>query len=234
MRWDNLFDDLESQLEQGLSAEEIDLQAEEERLRLGRLRLRDRLISIHEASRADAAGASPRQATPERSSDLRVVLSSGEPILVRPVAFGRDWLSGDIVAEGADAAGATSARLSAQCVLPFDAIAGIVFTRQQVRMSLAQRAPRGAGEPTLSERLGLAFVLRDLCRRRSALEVVLASSSVGSTSAASTSLSGTIDRVGSDHFDLAVHDPGTPRRESLVSSIRLIPLRQLLLVRLAG
>ena len=42
MRWDNLFDDLESQLEQELDAEDIDLLAEEERLRLGRLGLRDR------------------------------------------------------------------------------------------------------------------------------------------------------------------------------------------------
>ncbi len=43
MRWDNLFDDLESQLEQELGAEDVDLLAEEERLRLGRLALRDRL-----------------------------------------------------------------------------------------------------------------------------------------------------------------------------------------------
>jgi hypothetical protein len=49
MRWDNLFDDLESQLEQELSAEEIDLQAEEERLRLARLGIRDRLRSLHAA-----------------------------------------------------------------------------------------------------------------------------------------------------------------------------------------
>jgi hypothetical protein len=231
MRWDNLFDDLESQLEQGLSAEEIDLQAEEERLRLGRLRLRDRLVSIHEASRADAAGSSsPRRTAPDGSGDLRVILSSGEPILVRPVAFGRDWLSGDLIAEsGADVAVTTARQSSAQCVLPFDAIAGIVFSRQQVRMSLAQRKPKAASGPTLSERLGLAFVLRDLCRRRSGVDLVLASASAGSTS-----LSGTIDRVGHDHFDLAVHDPGTPRRESLVSSIRLVPLSQLLLVRLAG
>jgi len=226
MRWDNLFDDLESQLEQGLSAEEIDLQAEEERLRLGRLRLRDRLISIREASRADAGGAASRSSAAENSGDLRVILSSGEPILVRPVAFGRDWLSGDLVAQGGvDASTASAPR--AQCVLPFDAIAGIVFSRQQVRMSLAQRTPKAATGPTLSERLGLAFVLRDLCRRRSALDLVLASPSTGSAS-----LSGTIDRVGHDHLDLAIHEPGTPRRESLVSSIRLVPLSQLLLVRL--
>ena len=50
MRWDNLFDDLESQLEQELTAEEVDLQAEEERLRLARLGIRDRLRSLAHAS----------------------------------------------------------------------------------------------------------------------------------------------------------------------------------------
>jgi len=46
MRWDNLFDDLESQLELELGAEDLDLVAEEERLRLGRLALRDRLVAL--------------------------------------------------------------------------------------------------------------------------------------------------------------------------------------------
>lgn len=46
MRWDDLFDDLESQLEQELGAEDVDLLAEEERLRLGRLTLRDRLLAM--------------------------------------------------------------------------------------------------------------------------------------------------------------------------------------------
>ena len=48
MRWDNLFDDLEGQLEHELTSEEIDLQAEEERLRLGRMSLRDRILAIHD------------------------------------------------------------------------------------------------------------------------------------------------------------------------------------------
>ena len=55
MRWDNLFDDLESQLEQGLTAEELDLKAEEERLRLGRLGLRDRIVAILHAQKFNPA-----------------------------------------------------------------------------------------------------------------------------------------------------------------------------------
>lgn len=51
MRWDDLFDDLESQLEREMTAEELDLEAEEERLRLGRLSVRDRLVALHESQR---------------------------------------------------------------------------------------------------------------------------------------------------------------------------------------
>ena len=49
MRWDSLFDDLESQLERERTAEELDLEAEEERLRLGRLAVRDRLLALARA-----------------------------------------------------------------------------------------------------------------------------------------------------------------------------------------
>ena len=50
MRWDLLFDDLESQLDQEQRDEERALALEEERLRLARLTLRDRLTAL---SRAD-------------------------------------------------------------------------------------------------------------------------------------------------------------------------------------
>ena len=46
MRWDLLFDDLESQLDHEQREEERALALEEERLRLGRLTLRDRLAAM--------------------------------------------------------------------------------------------------------------------------------------------------------------------------------------------
>jgi hypothetical protein len=196
MRWDNLFDDLESQLEQGLSAEEVDLQAEEERLRLGRLSLRDRIVAVHEAE--------------NQASDhgLRMSLRGGRLVVLSPVAFGKDWLSADLV-DGSER--------RAQCILPLQAIEALVLTRQQVSHSV--RAPQEP-ERGVASRLGLAFVLRDLCRRRRAVTLQLPHGE----------FHGTIDRVGRDHLDLAVHDSGTARRDTAVSSYRVIPLDQLVLV----
>ena len=178
MRWDNLFDDLEGQLEQELGAEEIDLRAEEERLRLGRLSLRDRLRALSRG---------------ECSEPVRVSLSNGVTLELSLRTFGRDWVSGDVV-------DASSRR--AQFILPLDAIAGVRLSRAQVSTSL-EDATTPESERGLSRRLGLAFVLRDLCRRRQAVELVLHDGVV----------SGTIDRVGRDHLDLAVHEVGSARRE---------------------
>lgn len=195
MRWDNLFDDLEGQLEHELSAEETDLRAEEERLRIGRLSLRDRLTGLSGA----------------RATLLRVVLVAGEVVTVRPVTFGRDWLAGDLVGE---------LSRSVQCVLPLAGIAAVLVAPGDVERSL-RALPESPAR--IVDRIGLAFVLRDLCRRRTALEI--------QTGAAT--LHGTIDRVGRDHVDLAVHPPGTLRRGSEVSQVRLVPLGQIQLVRLS-
>jgi hypothetical protein len=198
MRWDNLFDDLESQLEQELTAEEVDLQAEEERLRLARLGIRDRLRSLHSAS---AAG--------ERM--LRLALADGSRVTVDPATFGRDWLAGELVEE--------SGRRP-QCIVSLDAIDGVTLTALQVVQSLDSSAgEESAG--ALSARLGLPFVLRDLCRRRQAVDLWLRDAR----------MHGTIDRVGRDNIDVAVHEAGLARRESEVSEYRIIRLSQLMLVR---
>jgi hypothetical protein len=199
MRWDNLFDDLESQLEQELTAEEVDLQAEEERLRLARLGLRDRLRSLSTAP-----------ATEDRM--LRLVLASGARVSVAPATFGRDWLAGELLED--------SGRRP-QCIVPLDAIDAVTLTRDQVVQSLdGSGGEESAG--ALSARLGLQFVLRDLCRRRQAVELWLVDGR----------MHGTIDRVGRDHVDLAIHESGTPRRESAVGEYRILRLSRIVLVRL--
>ena len=193
MRWENLFDDLESQLEQGLSAEEVDLRAEEERLRLGRLGMRDRLVALHSAG-----------------GDIHVVLANEQPLVVRPLAFGRDWLSGALVEQ---------TRRKPQCILPIAAIAALTLSREQVTASVDPPAAEHR-TPNLADRLGLPFVLRDLCRRRSAVRVTTMQATHH----------GTIDRVGRDHLDLAMHLPGDARRESAISQYRVVPFEQLLLI----
>jgi hypothetical protein len=88
-------------------------------------------------------------------------------------------------------------------------------------------APSLAAEPEsaarLVDRIGLPFVLRDLCRRRKSLQIQTALGVV----------TGTIDRVGRDHLDLAVHAVGTARRAAEVQQYRIIPLEQIQLVRLS-
>ncbi|HEX4443393.1 MAG TPA: hypothetical protein VHZ81_07450 [Galbitalea sp.] len=199
MRWDNLFDDLESQLEQELSAEEIDLQVEEERLRLARLGIRDRLRSLHAA--ANSA---------ERRT-LRLLLADGSREIVAPATFGRDWLAGELVEE--------SGRRP-QCIVPIESIDGIVLESDQIVVSLEPQLEESSG--ALSARLGLQFVLRDLCRRRTAIDLRLHTHR----------LHGTIDRVGRDHVDLAVHEAGQPRRDSLITEYRIVRLSDVVLVRL--
>lgn len=200
MRWDNLFDDLEGQLEDELNAEDIDLRAEEERLRLGRLSLRARLTGL--ARSGSAAGG--------RSGSLRIVLESGETVNLRPTTFGRDWLAADLL---------DAAALGSQCVLPLAAIAGVIVRPEELPGSLEAEPDRSS---RLVERIGLSFVLRDLCRRRATVDV----------HTRSVLLTGTIDRVGRDHLDLAVHPAGTSRRTPEVRQLRIVPLVAIQLVRL--
>ena len=193
MRWDHLFDDLEGQLERELTAEEQDLGIEEERLRLGRLSVRDRVAALHEAGHP-----------------IGLTLTTGERLVADVDTLGRDWFSAT-VAEGAVR--------SARCLVPLASIASLVLAPGQVEPSLVPVRDARA-EASLSMRLGLPFVLRDLCRRRWALDLVVGA----------TTLHGTIDRVGRDHLDLAMHEPGSARRNTAVREVRVVPLKEIVLV----
>lgn len=184
MRWQNLFDDLEGQLESELGAEEIDLLAEEERLRLGRLTVRDRLRAL----------------TGSADGPLTLITRGGRRLRLAVAALGRDWIAGE-----------TEAGILRSAIVPIAAVAAIEPVAAQLAASL--RVDPAPEPPTaLSARLGLAFVLRDLCRRRAAVELLVGAEAVH----------GTIDRVGRDHLDLAEHAPGEPRRTAAVSRIRIV------------
>jgi len=200
MRWDDLFDDLESQLEQELGAEDVDLHAEEERLRLGRLSLRDRLLAMTRPGESAVAGV----------EELRLVLRDGQLLSVAVGSIGRDWLVGEL---GGPRRGS--------CVVPLLGIASLLPTAEQLARSV--EGEDASETPVhLSARLGLGFVVRDLCRRRAALEL---------STASGERMHGTIDRVGRDHLDLAEHEPGVPRRAAAVTRIRVLPFEQIVLAR---
>ncbi len=195
MRWDHLFDDLAGQLEHELQAEQADLRDEEERLRLGRLPLRERLVAL-------------RDAEDPGLHSLRFRLRSGAVLRLRIRTVGRDWLAGDVEEPpGRD-----------QAIVPFPAVDALLLTPAQALRSLEPVVERSE----LAARLGVAFLLRDLCRRRSVVTIrTLAGDATG-----------TIDRVGRDHVDLAEHDREVPRRSQHVQQVRVIPTDQVLLVRL--
>lgn len=178
MRFDDLFDDLESQLEAELGAASREVADEEERFRVGRLELRDRLRAV------DA---------------LDVSLRSGTRLRVKTMSIGRDWVSGEVLDGAADGTGA---------VIPLSAIAAV---RYDEAAAIASTAP-AEERIRLADRLSLGYVLRDFARRRIWVGVEGASP-----------VGGTVDRVGRDHFDVAVHEYGSIRARGNVAHIAVVP-----------
>ena len=191
MRWDQLFDDLAVQLDQAQREEERALALEEERLRQGRLTLRERLAAMHRAGRP-----------------VRIELVGGRVVALRGFGFGRDWIAAELV---------DATHRQTQLVVPLAAIAAVLPDREQLAQSLE---PQPEASARLSERIGLAFVLRDLCRRRTPVRLTTLDGEVH----------GTFDRVLRDHLELAVHEAGTPRREREVRGYRLVPFERIVSV----
>ncbi|NQX12759.1 hypothetical protein HQQ80_14065 [Microbacteriaceae bacterium VKM Ac-2855] len=199
MRWETLFDDLENQLQHEMTVDDLELRAEEERLRIGRLTVRDRIRAL-----ADTGGS------------VTLALNDSRWLTLRPHAFGKDWLAADILPSEDQ----RPRPELAQCILPLASIATVAVPREELRASVHPQAEtRGGGR--VAERIGLSFVLRDLCRRRTRVDV----------SVATGTYVGTIDRVGRDHLDLAVHEADSPRRQSLVHRFVVVPLDGVVLVR---
>ncbi|MFK4729815.1 hypothetical protein ROT00_09030 [Agromyces mediolanus] len=183
MRWERLIDDLAAQIDHEQREEERTLALEEERHRLGRLSLRERLLALHESGRP-----------------VRLELVDGRTLTLALRSFGRDWFSAEPEPPG-----------TGQLLLRLEAIEAVLPLPDQLADSV-----RAAPEPptALAARIGLGFVLRDLARRRAP---VLVHGTGGGT------WQGTIDRVGGDHLELALHPAGTARREREVQGYRLVP-----------
>jgi hypothetical protein len=196
MRWDSLFDDLAGQLDDELAGDDAGVRLEAERLRRGRLALRDRLMALVGESTGGEA--------------VVVELVDGTTWRLDIRTIGKDWLQAGV--------GVSEDR---EVIVPFGAVAAVAMTQAQVDWSLDEVAVR---EPRLLDRLTVSFLLRDLCRRRSAVVV----------STRTGRWTGTIDRVGRDHLDLAVHEPGSPRRNRNVEQIRVIVFSELVVIERAG
>lgn len=143
---------------------------------------------------------------------VRLGLAGGAAIAGVLLAVGPDWL---LVAEGGQR----------DCVLPLRSVA-------VVHGLTAATGPAPSG---LDLRLDLRYALRGLARDRAPVQIALAGwAGVGgspATAGASGELIGTIDRVGADFIEVALHPAGEPRRAGAVRSVALVPLASILLVR---
>lgn len=162
-------------------------------------RLRIAKLSLRDRLRVMFAGAEP----------LALELTTGDRWSAAPKALGADWLG--VCAEG-------DPRLR---IVPLAAVQSIGVDHGRLLSSLAEQD----AAPSLRERMGFGFVLRDLARRRSPVQI---------TTLSGATLHGTIDRAGVDHLDLAVHDPGEPRRARGVHGFRMIPFTAVAWLRLAS
>lgn len=132
----------------------------------------------------------------EAQAQVRAHLSGGGDVEGWIVAVGADWFALD---RGP----------SSVSIVPLAGLMGLRMPHADLLHSASGRAGQA-----LRERVDLGFVLRDLARRRVPVLVELV---------AGDSLTGTVDRAGADHFDLALHDLDTPRHPSAVTGFRMVP-----------
>jgi hypothetical protein len=134
-------------------------------------------------------------------------LSDGATLRARVRGVGADWLALD-PAEGPPGA----------LIVPLASLVAVGMPHADLLRS-ARPAPPRAG---LADRLTFGFVLRDLVRRRAGVAVHLDSG---------RALTGTIDRAGADHLDLAMHDAGAPRRADAITGYRIVPFAAIAWIR---
>ena len=177
MTLDNLFSDLESQLERELDAQLQNRLDDEERERQCALSLRDRLVVL------------------TRHPDLRMLtleMRDGVTVKLSPQRVGKDWFLAEITEPH---------ELTGLAICSLAAIRQVRLSPEQNRVSLGETVGElsRADLDSLSTRGGLAaqvsfaFVLRDVGRRRKQIEAVTAQAR----------FRGTIDRLGADHIEIS-------------------------------
>ena len=143
---------------------------------------------------------------PSRGSTLTVMVQGGERITGRLVDTGPDWLL--LQESGRD-----------EALVNGSAVLGVTGVSAQ------SEAPSESGpSAAIARALDLRWALRALARGRTPVRITLVDGSVRT---------GTLDRVGADHLDLAEHAPGEARRAAAVRQVVLIPLAAVSVVRSA-
>jgi hypothetical protein len=133
---------------------------------------------------------------PARRS-VSVGLPAGDCAQGPLLAVGLDWLA---VGDGRE-----------ECVVPLPAVR---WLRTDGPEQVSARAGSGRGSGPSVHRLRVAYVARSLVRDRAYVRIRLIE---GET------VSGTIDRAGPDHLELAQHPADLPRRTSAVQATWLLP-----------
>ena len=204
MRWDRLFADLEAQFDEIADAEAAAELADRQRVAFGAVRATQRLAgSLDQPIRVRLAGG---------ASIGGVLRSVGPDWLLLAEAQARECLvalSAVTAVEGLTAA--TAPELTG--------LALRLDLRRALRGLARDRSPVAVGADGLAGRTG-----RDAHRRARRRRD-------GSGSTGSAEVIGTIDRVGADFIEIAVHAAWEPRRAGTVRSVALVPLDAVVLVR---
>ena len=162
----------------------------------------ERAAEVDERTRGELAGLGTVDRL--RAADgaaVRLRVSGGRTLSGVVDRVGPDWL---LLAEDA----------GREAVVPLAAVLGV---RGLSRFSAV---PGTAG--AVSSRLGLRSALRGIARDRSPVRLELADGS---------GLDATLDRVGADFVEVAVHAPGEARRRHDVAEVELVPFAGLVAVR---
>lgn len=200
MRWERLFQDLEDQLDRETDSELEDIARDEERLRIAGLTLADRLRSV-----SSSAGRRPKDVRP-------LSLRTGSIDLACTVTrVGRNWMLAEIVSPSA---------LRGSALIPLSTIESLRGLDAEVVTTSLGSADNAEESSRLTNDIGIAFVLRDLARRRRLVTIVRGGVDV----------SGTIERVGRDHIDIAVHMRGASHNRGHSAEVMIIPMAKVELV----